>query len=57
MKDYEKSRLIASSEGVTSDKIIKFDIPKLCEYIREQKRKGRKSEDIKLDEIKHLIIG
>lgn len=56
IKDYDKSRLLVSSEGIDLDKMIKFDIAKLCEYIREQKRKGRKPEHITLEEIEHLIV-
>ena len=56
MNDYQGGRLLASSEGVDFNNMLKFDIPKLCEYIRDQKRKGRKSEDITLDEVRHLII-
>ena len=48
--------MLASSEGVDFNNMLKFDIPKLCEYIRDQKRKGRKAEDITLDEVRHLII-
>lgn len=54
-KDYD-CRLLASIEGIDLDKKIFFDIPKLCAYIREQKKKGRDSSDITLEEVKHLII-
>lgn len=55
MKDYN-SRLLAWTDLKEYDNQIIFDIPKLNAYIKEQKRKGRKSEDITLDEIKHLIV-
>lgn len=55
MKDYD-SRVLACSDTVDIAKNIKFDVPELCAYIREQKRKGRKSEEITFEEVKHLLV-
>lgn len=48
--------LIVSSTKKQREKLIHFDIPKLCAYIRNEKRKGRKNEDITLEEVKQFII-
>lgn len=55
MRDYD-SRILICSDTVDISKSIKFDVPKLCAYIKEQKKKGRKSEDITFEEVKQLLV-
>lgn len=55
MRDYD-SGILACSDTVEISDSIKFDVPKLNAYIKEQKKKGRKAEDITFDEVKHLLV-
>lgn len=50
------SRLIASSTKEQQESLVKVDIPKICAYIRGERKKGRKNEDITLEEVKQFII-
>ena len=55
MEDYKNGDLFCTTEG-RYDKDVIIDIPAVCAYLRKQREKGRKREDIKQEEIEKFII-
>ncbi len=55
MKDCKNGELFCTTEG-RYDKDVIIDIPAVCAYLRKQREKGRKREDIKQEELEKFII-